>query len=295
MEWKSNLITGLQWSDRIINREGKERIARELAVQVKDGEVIGAGSGSTVYLTLFAIAERIRTEKLQVRVIPASMEISMTCVQLGIPQTTLWERRPDWTFDGADEVDPSHNLIKGRGGAMFKEKLLIKRSERSFILVDNSKFVSRLGSKFPVPVEVFPTGVVYVENQLKTLGASKVVLRMAKGKDGPILTENGNFILDACLTGLETFWRKRLKALPESLRADFLSDTISKCWLLEYRLLRSFSLHSVIPTGKPFLLLRKGENVYFPAIPFICSTIISVVTINESSDAKTMIPLGEAI
>ena len=112
MEWKSNLITGLQWSDRIINREGKERIARELAAQVKDGEVIGAGSGSTVYLTLFAIAERIRTEKLQVRVIPASMEISMTCVQLGIPQTTLWERRPDWTFDGADEVDPSHNLIK---------------------------------------------------------------------------------------------------------------------------------------------------------------------------------------
>ena len=145
MEWKSNLITGLQWSDRIINREGKERIARELAAQVKDGEVIGAGSGSTVYLTLFAIAERIRTEKLQVRVIPASMEISMTCVQLGIPQTTLWERRPDWTFDGADEVDPSHNLIKGRGGAMFKEKLLIKSSERAFILVDNSKFVSRLG------------------------------------------------------------------------------------------------------------------------------------------------------
>lgn len=213
MEWNSNLITGLQWSDRIINREGKERIARELAAQVKDGEVIGAGSGSTVYLTLFAIAERIRTEKLQVRVIPASMEISMTCVQLGIPQTTLWERCPDWTFDGADEVDPSHNLIKGRGGAMFKEKLLIKSSERAFILVDNSKFVSRLGSKFPVPVEVFPTGVVYVENGLKALGASKVVLRMAKGKDGPILTENGNFILDAWFDGIGNFLEKEIKSI----------------------------------------------------------------------------------
>lgn len=155
MEWKSNLITGLQWSDRIINREGKERIARELAAQVKDGEVIGAGSGSTVYLTLFAIAERIRTEKLQVRVIPAS----------------------------------------------------------AFILVDNSKFVSRLGSKFPVPVEVFPTGVVYVENQLKTLGASKVVLRMAKGKDGPILTENGNFILDAWFDGIGNFLEKEIKSI----------------------------------------------------------------------------------
>ena len=288
MEWKSNLITGLQWSDRIINREGKERIARELAAQVKDGEVIGAGSGSTVYLTLFAIAERIRTEKLQVRVIPASMEISMTCVQLGIPQTTLWERRPDWTFDGADEVDPSHNLIKGRGGAMFKEKLLIKSSERAFILVDNSKFVSRLGSKFPVPVEVFPTGVVYVENQLKTLGASKVVLRMAKGKDGPILTENGNFILDAWFDGIGNFLEKEIKSITGVIESGLFIG-------YDIQVLASFSLHSVIPTGKPFLLLRKGENVYFPAIPFICSTIISVVTIYESSDAKTMIPSGEAI
>lgn len=197
MEWKNSLLTDLQWSDRIINREGKERVARQLAARVKSGEVIGAGSGSTVYLTLFAIAQRIRNERLQVEVIPASMEISMTCTQLGIPQTTLWEKRPDWAFDGADEVDPSHNLIKGRGGAMFKEKLLIKSSGRTFIVVDNSKFVSRLGSKFPVPVEVFPTAVVYAENRLRALGASKVSLRMAKGKDGPILTENGNFILDA--------------------------------------------------------------------------------------------------
>lgn len=211
MEWKDSLITGLQWSDRIVNREGKERVARELAARVKSGEVIGAGSGSTVYLTLFAIAERVKNEGLQVEVIPASMEISMTCTQLGISQTTLWEKRPDWAFDGADEVDPSRNLIKGRGGAMFKEKLLIKSSGRSFIVVDNSKFVSRLGSKFPVPVEVFPTAVVYAENRLKALGASKVVLRMAKGKDGPILTENGNFILDAWWDGIGESLEREIK------------------------------------------------------------------------------------
>lgn len=92
MEWRNNLITGLQWSDDIINREGKEQVAHQLAARVKDGEVIGAGSGSTVYLTLFAIAERIRKEQLHVEVIPASIEISMTCTQLGIPQTTLWEK-----------------------------------------------------------------------------------------------------------------------------------------------------------------------------------------------------------
>lgn len=211
MEWRNNLITGLQWSDDIINREGKEQVAHQLAAQVKDGEVIGAGSGSTVYLTLFAIAERIRKEQLHVEVIPASIEISMTCTQLGIPQTTLWEKRPDWTFDGADEVDPSRNLIKGRGGALFKEKLLIKSSDRVFIVVDDSKFVSRLGSKFPVPVEVFPTAMVYVENQLKDFGASKVTLRMAKGKDGPILTENGNFILDTWFEDIGEALEKKIK------------------------------------------------------------------------------------
>lgn len=211
MEWRNNLITGLQWSDDIVNREGKEQVAHQLAAQVKDGEVIGAGSGSTVYLTLFAIAERIRKEQLHVEVIPASIEISMTCTQLGIPQTTLWEKRPDWTFDGADEVDPSRNLIKGRGGALFKEKLLIKSSDRVFIVVDDSKFVSRLGSKFPVPVEVFPTAMVYVENQLKDFGASKVTLRMAKGKDGPILTENGNFILDTWFEDIGEALEKKIK------------------------------------------------------------------------------------
>ena len=196
MEWRNNLITGLQWSDDIISREGKEQVAHQLAARVKDGEVIGAGSGSTVYLTLFAIAERIRKEQLHVEVIPASIEISMTCTQLGIPQTTLWEKHPDWTFDGADEVDPFRNLIKGRGGALFKEKLLIKSSDRIFIVVDDSKFVSRLGSKFPVPVEVFPTAMVYVENQLK---------------DGPILTENGNFILDTWFGEIGESLEKEIK------------------------------------------------------------------------------------
>ena len=115
MKWESSLVEHLQWSDTITNRESKEQLARMIAMRVQEGEIIGAGSGSTVYLALLAIAERIRTENLHVTVIPASMEISMECVRLGIPQTTLWMCRPDWTFDGADEVDPDHNLIKGRG------------------------------------------------------------------------------------------------------------------------------------------------------------------------------------
>ena len=94
---------------------------------------------------------------------------------------------------------------------MFNVKLLIKSSDRIFIVVDDSKFVSRLGSKFPVPVEVFPTAMVYVENQLKELGASKIILRMAKGKDGPILTENGNFILDTWFGEIGESLEKEIK------------------------------------------------------------------------------------
>ena len=112
MDWKNHLIKHLQWSDSIINREAKEHVAREIAATAKDGDVIGAGSGSTVYLTLFELSRRIREEHLHIEVIPASQEISMTCIQLGIPQTTLWNKRPNWTFDGADEVDPQQNLIK---------------------------------------------------------------------------------------------------------------------------------------------------------------------------------------
>lgn len=213
MEWKNTIIENLQWSDAIINREGKERVAAEIAAKMKDGDVIGVGSGSTVYVAALAMADRIKKEKLNVQVIPASMELSMTCTQLGIPQTTLWEKKPDWTFDGADEVDPKRSLIKGRGGAMFKEKLLIANSKETYIIVDDSKFVDRLGSKFPVPVEVFSGALLYVEEQLKALGATEVVLRMAKGKDGPIFTENGNFVLDAWFDSISDDMEKDIKGI----------------------------------------------------------------------------------
>lgn len=161
MEWENQLIQELQWSNKISNKASKELVAQEIAGLAKDGDVIGAGSGSTVYLTLFALAQRVKQESLHIEIIPASAEISMTCIQLGLPQTTLWNKRPDWTFDGADEVDPHNNLIKGRGGAMFKEKLLIKSSGKTYIIVDESKLVSKLGNKYPIPVEVFPHALLW--------------------------------------------------------------------------------------------------------------------------------------
>ena len=201
MNWENHLIKDLQWANEIINREAKERVAREIAATAKTGDVIGAGSGSTVYLTLFELAKRIHEEHLYLEVIPASQEISMTCIQLGIPQTTLWDKRPD------------RNLIKGRGGAMFKEKLLIRSSGKTFIIVDPSKLVNILGSKFPIPVEVFPHALSYVEKELRRLGASEISLRPAHGKDGPILTENGNFILDTRFHYIDASLEEQLKTI----------------------------------------------------------------------------------
>lgn len=214
MEWNNQLINHLRWSDMITNREAKERVARQMAATAKEGEVIGAGSGSTVYLALLELARRIHKEGLHIEIIPASKEISMTCIQLGIPQTTLWDKRPDWTFDGADEVDPDRRLIKGRGGAMFREKLLIRSSKKTFIIIDPSKQVDQLGSKFPIPIEIFPGALTYAENQLHHIGASELSLRTSgSGKDGPVLTENGNFILDTRFHYIDSSLEHRIKSI----------------------------------------------------------------------------------
>ncbi len=213
MEWTNNIVDTLDWSVGITNREEKERVAAQIAAKVKDGDVIGVGSGSTSYLALLAIADRVQKENLSILAIPTSQEITMTCSRLGIPLTTLMERRPDWSFDGADEVDAARSLIKGRGGAMFREKLIILASAKAYIIVDNSKLVARLGAKFPVPVEVFPGALVYVDQQLKKLGATKVELRPAHGKDGPIITENGNFILDAWFDNIPSDMEIKLKSV----------------------------------------------------------------------------------
>src|SRR6187402_2235773 len=165
MNWQSDLIKNLEWSDTISNKEAKQKVAGQIAAKVKDGDVLGVGSGSTSFMAIIAIADKIKTEKLNIKAIPTSIEISMFCSKLGIPLTSLTEARPDWYFDGADEVDPNHSLIKGRGGAMFKEKLLMSSSPVNYIIVDESKLVKKLGTNFPIPIEVFPAALLHVEHQ----------------------------------------------------------------------------------------------------------------------------------
>ncbi|MEO8884637.1 MAG: ribose 5-phosphate isomerase A [Mucilaginibacter sp.] len=213
MIWQSDIIKNLEWGDTISNKAAKQKVAEQIAAKVKDGDVLGVGSGSTSFMAILAIADKIKGEKLNIKAIPTSIEIGMFCSKLGIPLTSLTEASPDWYFDGADEVDPNKNLIKGRGGAMFKEKLLMSCSPVNYIIVDESKLVNKLGSKFPVPIEVFPAAVLHVEEQLKALEADSLVIRPAKGKDGPVITENGNLVLDAKFGNIPFDLEQKIKAI----------------------------------------------------------------------------------
>ncbi len=213
MDWEKTIIDSLEWGKEISNREEKQKVADKIASMVKDGDIIGVGSGSTAYLALLKIADRIRTEQLHIHAIPTSQEIKMACAKLGIPLTSLLEHKPNWTFDGADEIDPNHNMIKGRGGAMFKEKLLISSSPQTFIIADPSKMVSKLGSRFPVPVEIFPDALIHADQALRSLSPVDIKLRMAQGKDGPIITENGNLILDVWFNNIPDNLENAIKSI----------------------------------------------------------------------------------
>jgi ribose 5-phosphate isomerase A len=211
MNWET--ASKFDWSGPISNRPAKEEVARRIASNVKDGEVIGVGSGSTASLAIRAIAERVHADGLNICAVCTSHEVTLACAAAGLPVASLLQRRPDWAFDGADEVDPDHNLIKGRGGAMFLEKLVIRAAAKTFILVDESKLVSRLGEKFAVPVEFLPISLHVVEQALISLGATDIALRLAVKKDGPVITESGNFIFDVRFGEIHKSLERDIKAI----------------------------------------------------------------------------------
>ena len=213
MNWNSNLLEKIDL-DKITNIDAKKKIADKVAEKVKDGQVIGFGSGSTSYLATIAIANKIREENIHILAVPTSIEIKMLCANLGIAITSLLANKPDWSFDGADEVDKNKWLIKGRGGAMFKEKVNIANSPITYILVDESKKVDKLGKKFKVPVECFAEAINYIKEEITKLGIKSVELRKAIGKDGPVITENGNLILDVEFNEITEDLEKKIKLIP---------------------------------------------------------------------------------
>lgn len=213
MDWNRELMEKPSWKEEIKNREQKEAIARKIAKRVQNGDVIGFGSGSTSYLTVIEIAKKCEEENIKITAIPTSKEIEMLCSYLNIPTTSIMEKKPDWCFDGADEVDHDNWMIKGRGAAMFKEKLNIKTSAKTYILIDDSKVVNTLGTSFPVPVEIYPNAAFYVKEELYKLGANRQNVRQALKKDGPVITENGNIIIDVYFDNITPDLERRIKEI----------------------------------------------------------------------------------
>jgi len=178
-------------------REGaKKRAALEAVKHVREGFVIGLGSGTTVAYAVQEIGEKVRREGLRVLGVPTSHQVLRLAVSCGIPITTLDEHpQLDLTIDGADQVDGRLNLIKGMGGALMREKIVASASKQFVIVVDETKLVEELGMNHPVPVEVLPFALSVVMVKVRKLGG-KPVLREGKDKVGPVVTDNGNFVLD---------------------------------------------------------------------------------------------------
>ena len=195
----------------------KKNAALEAVKHVRDGFVVGLGSGSTAAYAIEEIGARIKREKLRVSGVPTSHQAFTLAVEHGIPVTTLEEHPTlDLAIDGADQIDRDLNLIKGMGGALLREKIVASASKRFIVIADESKKVRVLGEGGqPIPVEVVPFAAKPVMLRLKKMGAAPV-LREGKRKVGPVVTDNGNFIVDADFRLVrEPFeLERKLKAVP---------------------------------------------------------------------------------
>jgi len=175
------------------NSQEKEAAGRAAAKLVRDGDVVGLGTGSTAYFAVVALGERVKAG-LKIIGIPTSVQTAELARTVGIPLTTLDEHPEiDITIDGADEVDPKLNLIKGGGGALLREKVVASVTKKMVVVADSGKIVPVLG-KFPLPVEVISFARTVVEKRIVALGG---LPKLRTKPDGSAyLTDNGNQILD---------------------------------------------------------------------------------------------------
>ncbi|MFX0107227.1 MAG: ribose 5-phosphate isomerase A [Candidatus Hodarchaeota archaeon] len=157
---------------------------------------IGLGSGSTVAIFAEELGRRISSGEADVRVVPSSYQAYQLAIEYEIPLTNL-DLDPELLLavDGADEVDKELNLTKGGGGALFQEKIVASASNKLIIIVDESKLVERLATRFEIPIEILPFSLGVVLKKIEAMGI-KPTVRQAQKKMGPVVTDNGNFILD---------------------------------------------------------------------------------------------------
>ncbi|MEM2226552.1 MAG: ribose-5-phosphate isomerase RpiA [Candidatus Bathyarchaeia archaeon] len=178
--------------------EAAKRAAAERAsALVRSGQLVGLGSGSTIALVVEALAKRVVEEGLRAEFVPSSYQIQLLAMERGLRVVDfLGVDRIDLAIDGADQVDRDLNLVKGKGGALTREKILDAFASELVIVVDEGKLSDRLGVGQPIPIEILPFALPLAMREIKRLGG-RPSLRLGTGKVGPVVTDNGGFILDA--------------------------------------------------------------------------------------------------
>ena len=189
----------------IMNTEHQKKIAAEKATEaVQPGMIVGLGTGSTVYYGLLKLGTMVR-DGLNIVGIPTSEGTEKIALEQKIPLTTLAIHQTiDLTIDGADEVDGHLNLIKGGGAALVREKIIANASKRILIVIDESKVSRVLGTHFPLPVEIVRFGWEATQAEVDRI-CGRSTLRVAStpdGKQNPLITDNGNYILDCHFDGI---------------------------------------------------------------------------------------------
>ncbi|MFB2918054.1 MULTISPECIES: ribose-5-phosphate isomerase RpiA [Aerosakkonema] len=175
----------------------KQQVGKAAADRVQSGSIVGLGTGSTTAYAIQFLGDRLKSGELKDIIgVPTSFQAEVLAREYGIPLTTLDViDRIDIAIDGADEVDPQLNLIKGGGAAHTREKVVDTLAAQFIVVVDSSKLVDKLGSTFKVPVEVIPMAYAPVMRAIEKLGG-KPELRMGIKKAGPVVTDQGNMVID---------------------------------------------------------------------------------------------------
>ncbi len=225
----------------------KKQAAWRAVEFVESGMVVGLGHGSTAILAVRRIADLLQAGQLQdILGVPCALQVEEEAQRLGIPLTTL-EEHPvvDLTIDGADEVDPNLDLIKGGGGALLREKIVAQASRREIIIVDESKLSPALGTHWPVPIEVIPFGWRSQAAYLESLGAHVTLRQQDDGS--PFKTDHGNLILD-CNFGPISQPR---------LLAPKLSERVG---IVEHGLFLGLATDVIVGTREGINHLKRGES-----------------------------------
>ena len=201
---------------------GKRKAAEAALAEVKNGQILGLGTGSTVAIFIELLGNKVKKEGWKIIGVPTSYQSGYLAIKNGIQLTTLDEHPIlDLSVDGADELDKRLNLIKGGGAALTREKIVDSSAKRFVVIADGSKLVERLGAKTPVPIEVLPMARATVANRIRILGGEPKLRDGGDRKDGPLITDNGNFIIDADFGAIEDpqaleFVLKRIPGIVEA-------------------------------------------------------------------------------